>query len=495
MNPLCWTIACLTLGSLPAVHAADANSPKPNIVIILADDLGYGDVQALNPLRGKIKTPHLDRLAKDGMTFTDAHSGSSVCTPTRYGLLTGRYAWRTRLQRGVLDGGNDEPLIAADRLTLPGFLKQQGYTTACIGKWHLGFIAQPPNDLSSPPAKKKANGKPANDKAAAVGSTIIGGPITRGFDHYFGCSNARTITSLIENDRVIEHIEPVAMLPRLGAHAVDFIRDHSAAAKEGRPFFLYFPLTSPHTPIVPSSEWQGKSELGAYGDFVMQTDAVVGDVLTALEQNGVANNTLVVFSADNGCSPAAGTAKLEQQGHFASERARGYKADIWDGGHRVPFLVRWPGHVQPGSRSDQLICLTDLMATCADLQSKTLPATAGEDSVSLLPLLEGREVKSPHEAIVHHSIEGKFAIREGAWKLCLCAGSGGWSKGGGDESPQLYNMQTDPGETANVASAHPDIVERLTKLLDTMVNTGRSTPGTPQRNDVPVRSSNLAPRQ
>lgn len=482
MHHLCWIIPCLVVVSLPEARAADATRSKPNLVVILADDLGYGDVQALNPLRGKINTPHLDRLVRDGMTFTDAHSGSAVCTPTRYGLLTGRYAWRTRLQNGVLDGGNDEPLIAADRLTLPGFLRQHGYTTACIGKWHLGFIAQPPADNPATPAKKKAKGK-----SAVVGSTIIGGPITRGFDQYFGCSNARTITSLIENDRVIEHIEPVTMLPRLGERAVDFIRDRSTAAQAGQPFFLYFPLTSPHTPIIPSAEWQGKSELGAYGDFVMQTDAVVGKVLAALEQNGVANNTLVIFTADNGCSPAAGTAKLEKQGHFASERARGYKADIWDGGHRVPFLVRWPGRVQPGSTSDQLICLTDLMATCAELLGQALPATAGEDSMSLLPILEGREAKSLRQSVVHHSIEGKFAIRAGAWKLCLCAGSGGWSKGGGDESPQLYNMQTDPGETANVASTHPDIVQRLTKLLDTMIIEGRSTPGAVQLNDLPVR--------
>jgi arylsulfatase A-like enzyme len=331
---------------------------RPNIIYILADDLGYGDVQALNPDRGKIQTPHLDRLASQGMTFTDAHSGSSVCTPTRYGLLTGRYAWRTRLQKGVLDGGNDEPLIAADRLTVPGLLKRHGYHTACIGKWHLGFIAEEQAERAA--ASKGRKAKSQRTGGAALGSIIVGGPTSRGFDYYFGCSNARTISSLIENDKVIERIEPVAMLPRLGSRAVDYIHEMTADAKSGQPFFLYLPLTSPHTPIVPAPQWQGKSDLGNYGDFVMQTDGVVGDVLAAVDRAGLTDKTLVIFSADNGCSPAAGTARLEQVGHFASERYRGYKADIWDGGHRVPFIVRWPSRISAGSKSSRLICHTDL---------------------------------------------------------------------------------------------------------------------------------------
>lgn len=453
----------------------------PNVLIILADDLGYGDVQALNPQRGKIKTPHLDKLAAQGMAFTDAHSGSSVCTPTRYGLLTGRYAWRSRLQRGVLDGGNDEPLIAEERLTVPGFLKQHGYATACIGKWHLGFIATAPTDADA----KKGKGNKGGG-AAPVGSVITGGPTTRGFDYYLGCSNARTMASLIENDRVIERIEPVAMLPRLAQRATAYLGERAAAAKAGKPFFLYLPLTSPHTPIVPTPEWQGKTGLGDYADFVMQTDAMVGEVLSALDRLGLADNTLVIFTSDNGCSPAAGTDKLERQGHFASAQFRGYKADIWDGGHRVPFLVRWPGTVKASSQSTQLICHTDLLATCAELMGAKLSATTAEDSVSILPALMGRDTAPLREAVVHHSIHGMFSIRQGPWKLALCAGSGGWSKGGGPESPQLYDMAADVGETKNLASQKPEFVARLTKLLESYVTNGRSTPGASQTNDAKI---------
>ncbi len=464
-----------------SLHAALPAGTKPNILYILADDLGYGDIQALNPQRGKIETPHLDKLRAQGMAFTDAHSGSSVCTPTRYGLLTGRYAWRSRLQSGVLDGGNDEPLIAAERLTVPGFLRQHGYATACIGKWHLGFIATAPAGAEA----KKGGGKRGGG-AAPVGSVITGGPTTRGFDYFLGCSNARTMASLIENDRVIEQIEPIAMLPRLAQRATNYLAERAASAKAGQPFFLYLPLTSPHTPIVPSTEWQRKSGLGAYADFVMQTDAVVGDVLAALDRHGLADNTLVIFTADNGCSPAAGTEKLEQQGHFASAQFRGYKADIWDGGHRVPFLVRWPGKVKAGSQSAQITCHTDLLATCAELLAAKLPVTAAEDSASILAALLGRDTQPLREAVVHHSISGMFSIRQGQWKLAFCAGSGGWSKGGGPESPQLYDMTADVGETKNLALQLPEVVARLTKLLEGYIATGRSTPGEPQRNDAKI---------
>ncbi|MBU6176115.1 MAG: arylsulfatase, partial [Planctomycetes bacterium] len=349
-----WLVLCAILVSVPvgALHAADIS--KPNIVFILCDDLGYGDVQCLNPKRGRITTPHFDRIAADGMVFRDAHSGSSVCTPTRYGLLTGRYAWRTRLQQGVLDGGNDEPLIAADRLTVARLLQQHGYHTACIGKWHLGFQSD------AQTAKREGN-QGIGGNGLPVGARIIGGPITRGFDRFYGCSNARTMSSLIENDRVIEALPTIEMLPRLESHAEDYIRSRSSSAKAGKPFFLYLPLTSPHTPIVPAIEWQGKSGLGDYADFVMQTDAVVGKVLSVLDTEGLTDNTLVFFTSDNGCSPQAKVDRLEDQGHFPSAQFRGYKADIWEGGHRVPFFVRWPGKVKPGSVCDQVICHSDFL--------------------------------------------------------------------------------------------------------------------------------------
>jgi len=476
-------IAILVASSLISANAAEPQ--HPNIVFILADDLGYGDVSCLNPQRGKIKTPHLDRLASQGMTFTDAHSGSSVCTPTRYGLLTGRYAWRTRLQQGVLDGGNDEPLVANDRLTVGEFLREHGYTTACLGKWHLGFQSDSQTAQSS---------KKMGQSGLPVGASIIGGPTTRGFDYFWGVSNSRTMSSLIENERVVESVIPVDMLPRLGQRAVNYIESQGGSTPTTKPFFLYLPLTSPHTPIVPSEEWRGKSGLGDYGDFVMQTDAIVGDVLAALERHSLAENTLVIFSSDNGCSPAAGTNKLEQAGHFASERYRGYKADIWDGGHRVPLFVRWPGKIEPGSRNSQLVCLTDFFATCAEILSHPLPETAGEDSLSFLPALLGQDSRPQRESVVHHSIQGRFAIREARWKLCLCAGSGGWSKDA-TQSPQLYDMIEDPEETTNTASQHPDVVARLSMELKRIIDDGRSTPGPKSANDVAVKSPWEAPRE
>lgn len=487
----------LLLAPLAALHAAETQAVKPNIVYILADDLGYGDVQCLNPQRGKIKTPCLDKLASQGMTFTDAHGGSSVCTPTRYGLLTGRYAWRTVLQRGVLDGTDDPPLIAAGRLTVPALLKQQGYATAALGKWHLGFGSELPDGANAPDKKaaKRDNGgkREPGGLGLPVGSRIIDGPITRGFDYFWGCSNARTMSGLIENARVIENIKPITMLPRLGQCAVSYVAEHAADAKAGKPFFLYLALTSPHAPIVPTPEWQGKSGLGIYGDFVMQTDAVVGAVLAALDEHGLTDNTLVAFASDNGCSPAAGIGALEKQGHFPSAQFRGYKADIWDGGHRVPFLVRWPGKVKPASLSPQLVCHTDLMATCAEILGVKLPDTAAEDSVSILPALLGTDMAPLHEAIVHHSINGMFAIRQAQWKLEFCPGSGGWGTPGDPEAAkqglppiQLYDVSSDVAEAKNVQAQNPEVVARLTKLLDRYVADGRSTPGPKQANDVSV---------
>jgi len=375
---------------------------------------------------------------------------------------------------------------------VPALLKQHGYTTAAIGKWHLGFLSERPASVPEPAAKKGKAGK-MGEGGLPVGSRIVGGPITRGFDYFWGCSNARTMSGLIENDRVIENLAPIAMLPRLEQQAVRYITEHAAAAQAGRPFFLYVPLTSPHTPILPTPEWQGKSGLGAYGDFVMQTDAVVGRILAALEKHGLAENTLVIFTADNGCSPAAGTPELERQGHFASAQFRGYKADIWDGGHRVPFFARWPGKIAAGAHSTQLICHVDLMATCAELLGAQLPATAGEDSVSLLPALFGTDRAPRREAVVHHSIHGIFAIRQGPWKLEFCPGSGGWAKPldaearkSGQPEVQLYDLSADPAEAKNVQAENPAIVARLTALLERYVADGRSTPGAKQANDAAV---------
>ncbi len=475
---LCGAVV-LVSARLPAAAPQPAPPDRPNIVYILADDLGYGDVHGLNPDRGRIATPCLDRLAGQGMAFTEAHSGSAVCTPTRYGILTGRYAWRTRLQNGVLNGYS-KPLIAAGRLTVPAFLRQHGYHTACIGKWHLGMgLAKSPDDL-----------------------TIENGPITRGFDAFFGISASLDMPpyTFLENDRVTvaptarkkflregpaaPGFEAVDVLPTLTRRATDYIARRAAA---GQPFFLYLALTAPHTPIVPAAEWRGRSGLNPYADFVMQTDAGVGQVLAALDEAGIAANTLVIFTSDNGCAPAAGLAALERMGHFPSAGRRGFKSDIWDGGHRIPFLARWPGRITPGSRTGQLTCLTDLLATCADILDATLPDHAGEDSVSMLPAMLGTAAGPLREAAVHHSIDGAFAIRQGPWKLALCGGSGGWSKPPGTPAGiQLYQMSDDEGERRNLAAAEPATVARLTALLESYVADGRSTPGAPQRNDVPV---------
>jgi arylsulfatase A len=492
-----WLILAVIAGGI--IGERMALGKAPNIVFVLADDLGYGDIQCLNPAHGKIATPHADRLAAQGMVFSDAHSGSAVCTPTRYGILTGRYAWRTRLQSGVL-GPYDPPLIVADRLTVPKLLARSGYQTACIGKWHLGW------------------NWPREGEKVLLDRPIGAGPTTRGFHYYFGTDVPNYPPyGFIENDRLTASPtawfagdarmvvgNPGAMvpgwqfdriLPMITAQAVQYVADRAADQK---PFFLYFALTSPHEPIAPSAKFRGKSGINPVGDFVMETDWALGQVLVALDEHGLAQDTLVIFAADNGHSTYTGLPALLKAGHWPSQRFRGYKSDIWEGGHRVPLLVRWPGVVKAGARCESLVCLTDLMATCAELLGRALPDDAGEDSVSLLPALKGSHDSPRHEAVVHHSAGGRFSLRQGNWKLELCPGSGNQysppaSRPSDAEairlglpSVQLYDMSQDDVETVNVAPQHPEVVQRLTTLLERYVNDGRSTPGAPQKNDVPV---------
>ena len=451
-------------------------SAKPNLVYVICDDLGYGDVQCLNPKNGKIPTPHVDKLASEGMIFTDAHSGSSVCTPTRYGLLTGRYSWRTKLQSGVVQGFSP-CLIAQDRPTVASFLKQQGYHTAIIGKWHLNFKYLDPKS-GKEYSRKKHNTPP-------VGSKIPDGPLHRGFDHFRGFHHARNMEAVIEDDKVVAHDPPVNMLPRLTRESVDYIESRKGKKE---PFFLYVPLGSPHTPILPSPEWEGKSGLGKYGDFVMQTENIVGEIQAALKRIGQDENTLFVFTSDNGCSKAAGIGGLAGKGHRVSAHLRGSKADLWDGGHRIPFIVKWPGKVKPGSQSDQLICLTDLFATVADLLGSDLPKGSAEDSVSFLPALSGRKIVSTRSGVIHHSISGHFAYRQGPWKLLLARASGGWtspteSQAKGALPAQLYDMKTDVGEKKNLYREKPEVVAKLLALLEKDVKRGRSTKGPASKND------------
>lgn len=487
----------------------------PNIVYILADDMGYGDVSCLNP-GSKISTPNLDRLAQEGITFTDAHSGSAVCTPTRYGILTGRYCWRSPLKSSVLWPW-DGPLIEPDRLTVGGFLKQHGYSTACIGKWHLGWDWATRDGSGMNEEIPLGKWDPAIRGALAdkvdFSAEIKNGPVTRGFDYYFGddvpnfppycfIENNRTIglPSLMKPDTMygnpgvmVEGWNLEEVMPALTRKAVEYIK---AGAGEGlfkrdrdKPFFLYFPLTAPHTPIAPTADFRGKSQAGAYGDFVQEVDWTVGQVMKALEEAGLAENTLLIFTSDNGSPGRDGTSmggptsSVRAFGHNPSYIFRGIKADIWEGGHHVPFFARWPGKIIPGSESDEIICHTDLLATCAAILEKSLPISAGEDSYNILPALQGEQYDKPiREATVHHSIDGSFAIRQGKWKLEICAGSGGWSKPGNSMAKdmglpeiQLYDLSADPKEENNLYNQYPGVVEDLSSLLQKYRDEGRST--------------------
>lgn len=508
----------LTLLALLCGHALATD--KPNIIIILADDLGYGDVKCYNPDRGKIPTPHIDRLASQGMRFTDAHTSSGVCSPSRYALLTGRYHWRSRLQSGIV-GYLEEPLIPPDRLTIARLLKRHGYRTGAIGKWHLGWDFQ----LTAAERKrlKSYGGKPGgggeftktatdDDRAAwrmIFSRQLRGGPLALGFDSYFGTDvpnwppycyiendhTAGIPSELLSADGLKKNqasfqgpalagwkLEDV--LPTLGERACAFIQ---TAAKGPEPFFLYLPLTAPHTPIAATGEWRGKSGLNDYADFVMQTDATVGRVLEALEKTGAAENTMIVFTSDNGCAHYAGAKELEEKGHFPSGPLRGYKADAWEGGHRVPFIVRWPGIVKPNTRCDLLVQQTDLMATLTETLGAKLPDNAGEDSVSLMPLLKGGD-KPTREFAISHASSGLPSLRKGSWKIIFGQKGGGFGGAPGvTASGQLYDLATDIGESNNLWMEKPELVAELTATMTRLVTEGRSTPGAKQQNDVPVR--------
>ena len=496
--------------------AAEEKPARPNMVVIYADDLGYGDVRCYNPDRGKIPTPAIDRLAAQGMRFTDAHSSSGVCSPSRYTLLTGRYHWRTRLQSGIV-GKWGGPLISADRLTLAGLLKQKGYRTACIGKWHLGWhwpIGADERPFLGPKEKPDAV---AGDRHRAAwqrvfSQSIGGGPTARGFDHYFGTDVPNWPPfCFIEDDRTVGipseflparllgknqasvqgpaiedwTLEPI--LPALGDRAVRYIEDSS---RDSQPYFLYMPLTSPHTPLAVNQQWQGKSGLGAYADFVMETDAVVGRVLEAIDKSGAADRTLVLFTSDNGCAPYIGVADLERQGHYPSGPLRGYKSDVWEGGHRVALIVRWSGVVRPGRVCGRLVHQADVMATFADIVKQPLAENAGEDSFSLLPLLEGED-RDVRQTAVSQSMRGVLALRRGPWKLIFGRGSGGWTPGEDAHPAQLYHLGNDLSESRNLYADHAETVTELNELMQHLVRQGRSTPGPARANDVPVRWKSL----
>jgi len=480
-------LAIITLVS--CVQKRDkTNDSKPNVIFIYADDMGYGEVQALNPERGKIPTPNLNRLAKEGMIFTDAHTSSSVCTPSRYALLTGRYNWRTRLQRGVVgDGG--EPLIAEGRLTLGHLFQEQGYSSSIVGKWHLDYHYQIPEG-----EKLQARRTETHYYAPVpVGTKITDGPVTRGFESFYGFHRSESMSSIVQNDMIVKEIPVVEVLPDLTREVVRQIDVNAEDAKQGKPFFIYFALNSPHSPIVPAPEWIGKGGLGLWSDYIAQSDGSVGEVMSALERNGLTENTILIFSSDNGSTQLARFTELEAKGHYSSAELRGAKADLWDGGHRVPFILRWPAKVQENTTCDQLVCLSDMMTTFAELFSAELMDNTAEDSYSFFPALLGEAIPNPRINIVHHSVIGRFSIRQENWKLLIAPGSGGRGYPGDFEAiqeglpeMQLYDMGRDIGEQENLVNDYPEKVEELIGLLESYVENGRSTPGAIQSNDAPI---------
>ncbi len=491
-------IPIASLAAIPVSAHNDTIPVRPNVVLIFADDMGYGDVSALNGA-SQLHTVNIDRLAQSGAVFTDMHASSSVSTPSRYGLLTGRYNWRSEIKEGVLNGYS-KSLIRQGRRTIGHVMRDAGYSTACIGKWHLGW---------------NWSGIEAGTDSIDYSQPIKEGPTTHGFDYFYGIAASLDMPPYVyvENDRATALPDRTTGNSdkftwwRNGATAPDFIHRETlphlidkaekyirTKAEEHKPFFLYLPLPAPHTPILPSDEYLGKSGLNPYGDFVLMVDGMVGRITKTLEEAGIVDETIVIFSTDNGCSPEADIEELAEKGHHPSYIYRGYKADLYDGGHRIPCIASWRGNISP-HEVGQTFCLTDFYATLASLTNQTLCDEEGEDSYDMLPLLLGNgEGEIVREATVHSSINGDFTIRQGVWKLLLSPSSGGWSypRPGRDDNAiselprvQLYNMAEDPGEMRNVYMEHPDVVSHLRQLLLKYIRDGRSTRGKPQHNDGP----------
>lgn len=496
-------LTCIALGLLvqgcsfsdgigaPEIHQVADSKPNatPNIVIIFADDMGIGDLGVYNE-NGKIPTPNMDEIANNGIRFTDAHTASAVCTPSRYGLLTGRYAWRTHLKNGVLHG-TSPALIEEGRTTIQSMLQQQGYATAGIGKWHLGLGNSSKTDYSKP---------------------LSPGPISSGFDYYFGIPASLDMAPYLyfENETIVQaatgtikkgkharngggglwragaiapDFKHMEVLPTLATKAESYIAERGK--KPEQPFFLYMPLPSPHTPWIPTPEFRGTSKAGIYGDFVYQTDHVVGRVLTALKQNGLAENTLIIVTSDNGSHWRE--SEITKYDHLANGNFRGMKADIFEGGHRVPFVASWPKNIPPGSISNENLSLVDLLATFAALTGAELPENAGEDSYNQLSSFLGHNNDEPiREATVYHSLRGMFAIQQGPWKFIDGQTSGGFAapkekkaienKKSKVPAGQLYNLAADPSESNNLYEQHPDKVAELKALLTRYQEQGHSQP-------------------
>ena len=494
-------LALVATGLLVALSASipDAGQNKvavkdrarPNIVVVLADDMGFGDVQSNNP-KAQTTTPHLNQLGQEGLRFTDVHSGSSVCTPTRYGLITGRYAFRSSLKKGVLNGYSPA-LIEADRFTIADLMKQAGYQTAVIGKWHLGLSWSGQNNQTA-------------DENINVRASLALGPNNLEFDYSYivpasldmppyiylenGAITDRTLVNIAGNKeprgvfwrpgKASKSFDLESALNQINSKAQDYLEN---VGKAKTPFFLYLPLPSPHTPWLPGKSFKGTSSAGLYGDYVAHTDNVVQRVLNALDRLGLKENTLVIFTSDNGADWKPDDLKKFPR-HQANYIYRGEKSDIWEGGHRVPFLVRWPEAIKTARTVNQTICLTDLMATFASLTRQSLPANSGQDSFNFSSLLTDQPSGNViRESTIHHSIDGMFAIRKGKWKYVDGAGSGGWSA---DESAtknfpaQLYDLDSDPKETTNLLKSQTVMVNELKALLQKQQSQGYTRPGARQ---------------
>ena len=515
-NRTLFSSVALALGLLaawPSTAEADHHGAKPNILFILADDLGYGDVGCYNP-EAKAPTPNIDRLAKEGMRFTDAHSPSTVCTPTRYSLLTGRMAFRNGM-KGVFTGAGGPCLIEDDRLTIAGMLRGQGYATAMFGKWHVGLTFY---DKEGKPITK--NGLEAVERID-YSQPITGGPIDRGFDHFFGtacCPTTDWLYAYIDGEKIPmppTHIvdrkplpkhpysrdnRPGMIAPGFDLEEVDmvflqksleFLEEHKKKSPD-KPFFLFHSAQAVHLPSFAGRAFKGKTKAGPHGDFIFELDYIIGLLMSKLDQLGYGENTLVIFTSDNGPEVRTVIDMRKTHKHDGARPWRGVKRDQWEGGHRVPFIARWPKQIKAGSTSAQTICLTDVMATCAALTGAAIPRNAAEDSYNILPVLLGQAGDKPvREYTLHQTISLALAIRHGNWKYLDHKGSGGNNYGREGEwgmkqfalperapgaAGQLYDLAKDPGETTNLYNEHPEIVKALKAKLDEYKTSGRSAP-------------------
>ena len=509
-NKIRIVLAVLVLSLMVAsAEAKQRKSDAPNIIYILADDLGIGDLSFYNE-NSKINTPHLDSFGKEGMKFTDAHTSSSVCTPTRYGILTGRYNWRSPLKQFVT-WGTSPMLIKEGRMTVADVLKDKGYTTANVGKWHLGLNWTMKNGGHEYDSYEGITDK-HDPKQIDYSKPLREGALDLGFDYSFMIPASLNMPPFVylENDKAVKEPTGISerkraeypyanwikgdisddfdheqVLPVFVNKAISYIEDN---AKGEKPFFLYLPLPAPHNPILPIAPWEGMSKINPYADFVIMIDDLMGQIFETIKASGIEENTLVIFTSDNGCASSANIGVLKAAGHHPSYIYNGFKGSFLEGGHRVPFLVKWPKQIKPNTVCDATICTTDLMATCADIVNYKVKANEAEDSYSMMPLFL-QEDGFQREATIHHSKTGVFAIRKGDWKLIVSPNSGV----GADGKPAkvhkvypesvLFNLKTDIGETKNVADQNPEKVQELKQLLTKKINDGRSTPGKVQEND------------